>query len=79
MRGVRSINTSVSCDPFTISVESLEVLKIHENIKNRQIIATAKTERGNNLTISTYTAAAGSTNYIPFCRDCGPGPPIGCD
>ena len=76
IRGVRSLSTSRS-DPLEIptgnTTNNLVTLKVHENIKNHQNIATAKEERGNNLTISTYSATPGSTNYTLTCADYDPG------
>ena len=70
-RGIRYFNTD-SYNPLKISVGNLEVFKVHENIKNSPKIVAAKSERGNNLTISTYSAAAGSTDYIQTCADYDP-------
>ena len=47
----------------------LETLKIHQNIKNNRWIIDFKTTRGSNLTISTYSATAGSTTYELICSD----------
>ena len=76
IRGVRSISTS-RYDPLEIptgnTTNNLVTLKVHENIKNYPEIVTAKAERGNNLTISTYSATPGSTNYTLTCADYDPG------
>ena len=74
MRGVRSLSTS-RLSPLAIPVENtnnLVTLKVHENLKNHPIIVTAKRERGDSLTISTYSATAGSTDYTQTCANYDP-------
>ena len=48
---------------------TLQTLKVHQNIKDVQDIITLKTAIGDDLTISTYSAPTGSTNYTLICND----------
>ena len=54
---------------FNFNNTTLEILKVHQNIKNHQRIIAFKTTRGSNLTIFTYSATAGSTTYELSCND----------
>ena len=54
---------------FTISNTTLQTFKVHQNIKDHKIIIDLKTDRGNDVTISTYSASAGSTTYNLMCND----------
>ena len=51
---------------------TLQTLKVHQNIKASRSIVFLKTTRGSNVTISTYSAPEGSTNYEPICSDYTP-------
>ena len=64
MRGVRS-----AYDNLNFNNTTLETLKVHRNIKDDQRIIDLKTAIGSNLTISTYSATAGSTTYELICND----------
>ena len=55
-----------------LNTATLETLKVHQNIKDNQSIIAFKTARGSNLTISTYSATAGSTTYELICNDYTP-------
>ena len=50
---------------FNFSNTRLQTLKVHQNIKDHQKIIA----RGSNVTISTYSASTGSTNYTLICND----------
>ena len=60
MREVRWLN---------ISSRTLQTLKVHQNIKDDESIIDLKRSRDIDLTISTYDAPAGSTNYTLICND----------
>ena len=60
MREVRYLNFSNT---------TLQTLKVHQNIKDSESIIDLKTARGSNVTISTYSASTGSTNYKLICND----------
>ena len=55
-----------------ISNTTLQTLKVHQNIKDYESIIDFKTARGSNVTISTYSAPAGSTTYKLICNDYDP-------
>ena len=54
---------------FKLNNATLETLKVHQNIKDKQGIIDFKTTRGSDLTISTYNATAESTTYELICND----------
>ena len=54
---------------FNISNTTLQTFKVHKNIKDHKSIIDLKTDRGNDVTISTYSASAGSTTYNLMCND----------
>ena len=54
---------------FNISNTTLQTFKVHKNIKDYKSIIDLKTARGNDVTISTYSASAGSTTYNLMCND----------
>ena len=64
IRGVRRVD-----EWLRISNTRLQTLKVHQNIKNHQSIINLKTARGSNVTISTYSAPAGRTNYKLICNN----------
>ena len=59
-------------EELIFSNTTLQTLKVHKNIRGRQEIKTLKRGRGGNVTISTYNAPAGSTNYKLICNDYDP-------
>ena len=68
IRGVRGVDKFLS-----FSNTTLQTFKVHQNIKDHKIIIDLKTDRGNDVTISTYSASAGSTTYNLMCNDYVPG------
>ena len=63
IRGMRSVLW------LRFSNTTLQTLKVHQNIKDDGKIIALKTDRGSNVTISTYSTPAGSTNYKLICND----------
>ena len=63
MRGMREV------DIFNFDNTTLQTLKVHQNIKDHQRIIDLKISRGDNVTISTYNASAGSTTYALICNN----------
>ena len=63
IRGMRSVLW------LSFNNTTLQTLKVHQNIKNHGSIIDFKTAKGSNVTISTYTAPEGSTNYELICSD----------
>ena len=66
IRGMRRVNKLI------INNTTLQTLKVHQNIKDQQNIIDLKTDRGSNITISTYNAPPGSTNYQLDCPNYTP-------
>ena len=64
IRGLRSLAANLN-----FSYGNLIELKVHKNIKNSQKIINAKTSRVGRLTIHTYSAATGRTNYLLNCSN----------
>ena len=69
IRGVRRADKRLSF----FSNAPLQTLKVHQNTKDHQSIIDLKIARGNDVTISTYSASAGSTTYNLICNDYVPG------
>ena len=66
IRGMRRV------DWLSFDNTTLQTLKVHQNIKASRSIVFLKITRGSNVTISTYSAPEGSTNYKPICNDYTP-------
>ena len=62
-RGMRSVVW------LSFSNTTLQTFKVHQNTKDHQSIIDLKTARGNDVTISTYSAPTGSTTYDLMCND----------
>ena len=62
MRGTQSLNFS----------DTIQTLKVHRNIMNHNIIRGLKRTLGSSVTISTYSASRGRTNYELICNDYDP-------
>ena len=67
IRGMRRVD-----EGLTFNNTTLQTLKVHQSIKDHQSIITLKRARGNNVTISTYSASPGSTTYNPICNNYNP-------
>ena len=68
IRGMRRVYVWM----FNFSNTTLQTLKVHQNIKDYISIIDFKTAKGSNVTISTYNAPTGSTNYELICNNYAP-------
>ena len=64
IRGMRRVDEGLIFNNTT-----LQTLKAHQNIKDYRSITNLKTARGNDVTIYTYSASSGSTNYHLICNN----------
>ena len=66
IRGMRWVG-----EYLIFSNTTLQMLKVHQNIKDHQSIIDLKINR-DSITISTYSASPGSTTYNPICNNYNP-------
>ncbi|KAK3604871.1 hypothetical protein CHS0354_000534 [Potamilus streckersoni] len=72
LRGMRSVDPNGGLG-IVNGINILETLLLHDNLKTHTGVRDAKTARGNNLIISTYSADAGSSVYTKTCSNWDPG------